>query len=205
MRPGNVVRAVAIIPIKGAATGKSRLAPVLDAAERARLVLWMLERVVEAASQAGLDVHVVGGDNPVERLCNELRCRWSPDRGGLNPSVEAALRQASAEGYQAAVVLPADLPHVQAGDVLRLLDALQDPQAVALAPSPDGGTNGLAMRLPPGLLPAFGPQSFARHRELATRAGLKAVVVQPAGLARDVDEPGDLTPDLMRWLRPPTR
>lgn len=199
------MRAVAIIPVKGAANGKSRLAPVLDAAGRARLVLRMLERVVEAAARAGLDVHVVGGDRDIECLCGELRCRWSPDLGGLNPSVEAALQQASAEGYQAAVVLPADVPYVQAGDVLCLLDALQDPQAVALVPSPDGGTNGLAMRLPPGLLPAFGPQSFARHRELASRAGLKPVVVQPAGLARDVDEPGDLTPDLMRWLRPPTR
>ena len=200
------MRAVAIIPVKGAAAGKSRLAPVLSGAERARLVLWMLERVVRAACQdAGLDVHVVGGDDPVARLCGELRCRWSPDRGGLNPSVEAALHQAAAEGYQVAVVLPADVPYVQAGDVLQLLEALQHPGVVALVPSPDGGTNALAMRLPPSVTPSFGPQSFARHREAVRHAGLEAVVLQPAGLVRDVDEPGDLTPELMQRALRPTR
>lgn len=192
------MRTVAIIPVKGAASGKTRLAPVLGAAERTRLVLRMLKRGARAARQAGLDVRVVGGDQVVERLCSELRCHWSPDRGGLNPSVEAALDQAAADGYQAAIVLPADVPYVQAGDILQLLDALEGPETVVLVPSPDGGTNALAVRLPARMAPSFGPGSFTRHQELAERAGLKTVVVQPAGLARDVDEPGDLTPDLMR-------
>ena len=190
-------RCVAIVPVKGAASSKSRLAPVLSAAERERLVLWMLARVVRAAQGAGLEVRAVGGDPPVATLCRELRCAWSGDRGGLNPSVTAALHEAAGDGYQVAVVLPADVPWVEPADILELLSALAEVDSVVLVPSPDGGTNALALHLPARLPACFGPSSFAHHREQATRAGLRVVVALPPGLVRDIDEPDDLTPDLL--------
>lgn len=191
---------VAIIPVKGALAGKSRLAPVLGPAARSRLVLWMLGRVALAARQAGLDVHVVGGDPPVVELCAEFGCTWSKDRGGLNPSVKAALDEATARGWQAALVLPGDVPWVRPGDISAVLGVLKNPSTIALVPSPDGGTNALALALPARLEPAFGPASFWRHRTLARRAGLRAVALRPAGLARDVDVPVDLTADLYRAI-----
>lgn len=191
------LKAVAIIPVKGGGEAKSRLVPVLGPAERERLVLWMLSRVVEAARGAGLDVRVVGGHEPVALACRALGCSWSGDLGGLNASVQVALREA-ARGYEAAVVLPVDLPWVRACDVRQVRGALQAPDAVVLVPSPDGGTNALAVRLPAPIAPSFGPGSFRRHARLALQAGLRVITLTPPGLLHDVDEPTDLTPELLR-------
>lgn len=197
------LRAVAIVPVKGGAGAKSRLEPALGPAERERLVVWMLERVVEAARGAGLDVRVVGGHEPVALACRALGCSWSADRGGLNASVHAALREASG-AYEAAVVLPVDLPWVRACDIEQVRGALGVCDAVVLVPSPDGGTNTLAVRLPAPITPSFGPGSFQRHARLATQAGLRVIPLRPPGLLRDIDEPTDLTPELLRRaLGPP--
>ena len=193
----------AIIPVKATAEAKSRLSSVLGLEARRALALGMLVRVAQTAAAAGCDVWVAGGDGPVADLCRRLGCRWLPDAGGLNASVADGLRRAWAAGYAAALVVPADVAWVRAAD-LRDLTGAARPGAVVLVPSPDGGTNAMALWLPPRVVPAFGPGSFRRHCRQARRAGLEVVERRPPGLLRDVDGPEDLTPqllaDCLKWF-----
>lgn len=195
-------RAVVVVPVKGCAEGKSRLAPVLSPEERARVVLWMLERVLHAARRGDFPVWVVGGDEPVARLCQRPGTRWSHDVGGLNRSVRAALDEAARWGYPAALVVPADVPLVEPEDLSELAEAVADPRTVALVPSVDGGTNALGQALPPPLEPSFGPGSYRRHRASAERAGLRVVTLRLPRLEWDVDTPDDLR-RLSQAVRPP--
>jgi 2-phospho-L-lactate guanylyltransferase len=62
-----------------------------------------------------------------------------------------------------------------------------------LVPSHDGkGTNALLMSPPGALQPSFGPGSFLRHLGQAVARKVDVEVLQPAGLAHDIDEPRDL-------------
>ena len=166
------------------------------------MVLWMLERVIQAARQAGFPVWVVGGDEPVARFCQRPGMRWLHDVGGLNPSVRAALYQGAASGYSAALVVAADVPLVEPEDLRELARAVAAPGTVALVPSPDGGTNAMGQALPPAVEPSFGPGSYRRHRASAEDAGLQVVTLELSRLAWDVDTPEDLLRLRQRGLVP---
>jgi len=181
----------AVIPIKAAATAKSRLADVLDAGERTELVETMLRHVVGAALDARL----------IDRVCLLGDTSGAPDGvtilpdagEGLNEAVQAALAEIARQGATRAVFVHGDLPQV-ASQELNLL-AAAPAGTVALAPDRHGtGTNAISLPLPEaaGFAFAFGPGSFARHRGEAERLYLRVEEIHSQGLARDVDEPGDL-------------
>jgi 2-phospho-L-lactate guanylyltransferase len=90
-------------------------------------------------------------------------------------------------------VLPADLPLLDAGDVLAVLQETgEGPSAVI---SPDGarsGTNALLIQ-PPEVLPfAFGTDSFEAHLGAARQRGLDVRICERPHLAFDLDTAGDL-------------
>jgi 2-phospho-L-lactate guanylyltransferase len=176
-----------LIPVKALDGAKSRLASALSREERAELMLRLLDGVVAAVREAGVERVTLVTPEPlalpgVERF---------DDRGlAWNDAIAAAMREV-VRGPLAAVV-SADLPLLAADDVAALIEATPA-RGVAIARAQDGGTNGVAMR-PPGAMPTcFGePQSAALHARLARAAGLEPVVVDLPGLAFDVDTPEDL-------------
>ncbi|MDE3194365.1 MAG: hypothetical protein KGN00_11830, partial [Chloroflexota bacterium] len=89
-------------------------------------------------------------------------------------------------------LLPADLAALRADDVAALLEAAEEADVVIAPDRRARGTNALVLRPPDALEPLFGPDSFAAHREAASRAGLRVRVVERAGLALDLDEADDL-------------
>lgn len=180
----------AIIPVKGTALGKQRLAGVLDAAARAALVGQMLDHVVAAARAApGIDrIALLGTARHGQG--DDVTLLADPGTG-LNPAIAGAVRQAEAAGATRVVILFADLPQVTAAEIARLAGG----DTIALAPDRhDTGTNGLALPLPAasGFTFGFGPDSFARHRAEAARLGLPCEIIRSPGLQRDIDEPADL-------------
>ncbi|MEK6709184.1 MAG: 2-phospho-L-lactate guanylyltransferase [Nitrospinota bacterium] len=192
MTPGPCI---ALVPARDFRTAKRRLASALDEGARDRLGRWMLGRVLGALEGArGVDrVAVLSDAAEVLALAGErgakgIRC---PARD-LNADLEAGRAWALKEGAGALLVVPADLPLLQAAEVERMLAAGREGGSAVLAPSPDGGTNGLLLR-PAGALPfAFGPESFARHWALAEARGLRAVRLESPGFGLDVDRPDDL-------------
>jgi 2-phospho-L-lactate/phosphoenolpyruvate guanylyltransferase len=184
----------AVVPVKDLRGTKSRLAPILDPGARAGLTLYMMGRVVAAIGGAGVeDVCVVSPDRIV---LNEAQGRGATPlvqkSRGLNPALEEGRRRALDLGARALLVLPADLPLLDAADVRAVLQVSEGTSAVI---SPDGarsGTNALLIR-PPGALPfAFGPDSFEAHLEAARGRGLEVRVCERPHLAFDLDTAEDL-------------
>lgn len=184
-----------VVPVKDLRGTKSRLTPILDPGARAGLTLYMMGRVVGAVREAGVeDVCVISPDAIV---LDEARRRGAAvlpqESRGLNPALEEGRRRALDRGAMALLVLPADLPLLDAEDVRAVLEAAAESSVVI---SPDGarsGTNALLIRPPDALPFAFGPGSFEAHLGAASRRGLDVTVCERPHLAFDLDTAGDLT------------
>jgi len=187
-----------IIPHRGLAASKTRLAPVLSPEERMALGARLLTRVLEVARQAADDVVVISPSASLAALVEAAGARLSVQRGlGLNAGLDQARREALSDGVDTLLVFHGDLPNLQASEVDALLTACPSPRGVAIAPDRAGtGTNGLCLR-PPGIIEfAFGDGSFARHQAEAQAAAARLEIVRLPGLAFDLDTPADLA----RWL-----
>jgi 2-phospho-L-lactate guanylyltransferase len=194
MRP--MLHTAAVIPVRSLEGAKSRLGDVLDAEERRDLVTRLLLRTIAAARGAGVDEVLVVSDD-AETLEVATAAGATPvaqHRPGLNAGLDEARARAVEGGAAILVVLPADLPLVDAAAVDALVRAVgsgPDP-AVVLVPDRHGsGTNALALRGPEVIGFAFGPSSRAAHAALAAEAGAHLVELD-SPLAIDLDTPDDL-------------
>ncbi|HEX6709569.1 MAG TPA: 2-phospho-L-lactate guanylyltransferase [Rubrobacter sp.] len=185
----------AVVPVKDLRGTKSRLAPVLDPGARAGLTLYMMGRVVAALREAGVeDVCVVSPDRIV--LAEAQRRGAIPlvqESRGLNPALEEGRRRALDLGASSLLVLPADLPLLDAEDVQAVLEEAGEGPSVVI--SPDGarsGTNALLIRPPDAIPFAFGPDSFEAHLEAARSRKLDVRVCERCHLAFDLDTANDL-------------
>jgi 2-phospho-L-lactate guanylyltransferase len=187
-----------IVPHRGLAAAKTRLAPVLDHDERIALARTLLVRVLGVAQQAVEDVVVISPSAELEPIVAEAGARLAVQRGmGLNAGLDQAREAAVAEGVERLLVLHGDLPNLAAEDVLALMDAAGGLPSVAIAPDRLGtGTNGLALSPPGAIGFRFGTGSLAAHRTEAEAAGMEPAMVMRPGLAFDLDTPEDLA----RWL-----
>ena len=175
-----------LLPVKSFCDAKLRLAPALGPAERQRLARTMATHVLACA--APLPVAVVCDD--VEVACwardHHALVIWEPERG-LNRAVEAGVERLGVEGAERVIVAHADLAF--AGT----LAWVGDFAGVTLVPDRrDDGTNVACVPTGSGFTFSYGPGSFARHRDEASRLGLPLRVVHDPRMGRDVDLPSDL-------------
>jgi len=187
-----------IVPHRGLAASKTRLAPILSPDERTALAGRLLAQVLEAARGAADEVVVISPSAALAGIVEAAGAHLSVQRGlGLNAGLRQARDEALVDGVDLLAVLHGDLPNLATADVRELLGACPLPRGVAIAPDKAGiGTNGLSLRPPTAIGFGFGEGSFARHEAEARDAGLPMVIVQRPGLAFDLDTPADLA----RWL-----
>jgi 2-phospho-L-lactate guanylyltransferase len=187
-----------IVPHRGLAAAKTRLAPVLDDGEREGLARRLLEQVLGVAHEACGDVVVITPSEALEPLVAAAGARLVVQRGlGLNAGLEQARREAIADGVTTLLILHGDLPNLGADDIAALLEALPEGGGVAIAPDRAGtGTNGLALRPPDAIGFGFGVGSLGAHAAKAEEAGVALAEVHRPGLAFDLDTPADLA----RWI-----
>ncbi len=185
----------AVVPVKDLWGTKSRLKPILDPGARAGLTLYMMGRVVSAISGAGVEnVCVVSPDRIVLAEAGERGATpLLQESRGLNPALEEGRRWARERGGSSLLVLPADLPLIDAEDVSAVLEGGGGTPSMTI--SPDGahsGTNALLLR-PPDVLPfVFGPGSYEAHLWAARERGLDIRVSERPHLAFDLDTAEDL-------------
>ncbi|WP_376795782.1 2-phospho-L-lactate guanylyltransferase [Thermogemmatispora sp.] len=191
--------------MKVLAAAKGRLAGHLSPAQRAQLVLSMLEHVVTTLRASGLfsRIVVVSADERVRACAAAWGAEgWPEEQPGHNAALEAAARRLRAEGVTALLTISADLPLLRREEIGDLLAQAQR-YPVVLAPAHDGqGTNALLLR-PPLLLPyLFGEGSLQRYSEAARGRHLACVRYESLGLALDIDTPEDLQRSGLaeRWL-----
>ena len=183
-----------LIPVKSPRRSKTRLLPVLDADECARLCLAMLTDVLQAAAAAEsvAGVAVVTADETAAGLARDAGAEVLADEADdLCGALDAAAHEMASRGADAVVVLPADVPTVSAADI----DALVAKHERGLTICPairDGGTNALICS-PPAAVPfCFGSDSARKHGERAAQHGAPFTRLAQPAFFRDVDLPEDL-------------
>jgi 2-phospho-L-lactate guanylyltransferase len=186
----------AIVPVRGLPAGKKRLAALLSVDQRNRLVRAMLSDVVETlrAAPAVDAISILSADAVAAREAERLGVdflRQPEGVVGLNAGLAYAQEQVAGRS-DALLIVPADLPLVTPGDVASLIAPLAPGPAVAIAPSRDNGTNGLFLRPPAAIAPAYGPESASLHQEAARRAGIAVHLVDEPRWRLDLDTPEDL-------------
>lgn len=191
----------AIVPIKTLESAKRRLADVLAPEERRALMLAMARDVLTALCRC----RTLSGVLIVSRTpeADALAQSFGTERFAESPDADlsSALRQAAEHlrdhlGARGVMVVPADVPLVDADEIDRIL---AEHDAVTIIPDDEQlGTNGLICTPPTRIPFAFDGRSFRPHLDTATAAGAAPRVVASAHFALDVDTPDDLREVLRR-------
>jgi len=185
-----------LIPVKNSSSAKQRLAAVLDQPSRTALAQAMLWDVLTAL-QGWKDrppVAVVTSDPYAVSLAEEYRFEIiaDPQNPGETGAIELATRVCVERGVEGTLVIPADIPLIQAWELEEILKHAPAEGSV-LVPAADGRGTNAAFRRPADLFPLrFGNESFKPHQAAAQDTGKPCVVLNLPGLAVDVDNPSDL-------------
>jgi 2-phospho-L-lactate guanylyltransferase len=186
-----------VIPVKPLNQAKTRLAQVLTPQERQQLAENMLRHVLGVVQHIPqiMGTLVISRDNKALAISREYGARTVQESGApeLNSALMRATQVISRLNGSAILILPADLPLLQAEDVQAIIRMGEhEPSMVIATDQHHDGTNALFTR-PPGLIDyAYGPGSFNRHVEKAHGVGAEVHVYQSDRLSLDIDMPADL-------------
>jgi 2-phospho-L-lactate/phosphoenolpyruvate guanylyltransferase len=191
-----------IVPVRGLAAGKSRLAPVLNQAERATLNRELLERTLavvnewSGAPQRTIVVSSCPHALALARKTGAMAVREGTRAVGQNRAASLGVTRAAAQGALHFLVVSCDLPYLGTGALRALVSASGGGKQVVLAPDKAGtGTNAVLVGAGADFQFAFGPASLMAHQGIARRVGLAVSLVQREDLQFDLDTPVDLA----RW------
>jgi 2-phospho-L-lactate guanylyltransferase len=187
---------VILIPVKNLSAAKQRLAAVLDQPARTELARAMLHDVVVALSgwTRRPACALVTSDPFAIELARQYDFEVIPDPAnpGETGAIEMATQICVARGIDSTLVIPADIPLIQASE-LELILAHAPEEGSVLAPAADGRGTNAAFRRPADLFPLrFGNDSFKPHLATARATGKPCIVLQLPSIAVDVDNPEDL-------------
>ena len=186
----------ALVPVKRFARAKARLAGLLDVQEREQLARIMLEDVLTSLRklEALTGILVVTGDDNAKEIANAHGACLVDDslENGPNAAIRLALPVLREAGADAMIVVPADVPHLDADELLPIIRTLSGQSIALVCAARDGGTNLFGCSPVDLIEPCFGADSFARHIDAANRASIEPRVFTCSSLAYDIDRPQDV-------------
>jgi len=185
-----------LIPVKSLANAKQRLASVLDQPTRTQLAQAMLFDVLEALGTWANrpEVSIVTSDPFALELARRFHFQIIADNANRSETdaIEMATRFCEGRGVDSTLVIPGDIPLIQAGELGKILESAPTEGSV-LVPAGDGRGTNAAWRRPAGLFPLrFGNDSFKPHLAAARATQKPCVVLSLPGVALDIDNPSDL-------------
>jgi 2-phospho-L-lactate guanylyltransferase len=187
----------ALVPVRGLAGAKKRLASCLTIDQREGLALAMLTDMIEALrAAAGVDrIVVVSADAELLRHAGEAGAEVlaEGERRGLNAAVAAAATRLEAEGVHRLLTIPGDVPLIEPLEVDALFREHAPHAPVVLVPSAAGtGTNGLLTSPPTVVEPHFEGASLQAHLAACHERALQARVAECPSFRLDIDTAEDL-------------
>jgi 2-phospho-L-lactate guanylyltransferase len=189
------MRTAAILPVKRFPLAKQRLGESVADSLRADLARAMVGDVLSTLRDcAAIDATIVVTCEPlVAAAASYTGATVVEDSLEQGQSAAASLGVARAlqDGFERALCVPGDCPTLDPDELAKLLAG--ETREVVIVPDRHGsGTNGLLLAPPDALSPSFGPNSRARHEQLARDAGVSWRISQPASLLLDIDTGEDL-------------
>ena len=139
-------------------------------------------------------VAVVSSDPYAVELATEYGFEIIPDpeNPGETGAIELATQVCVERGVDSTLVIPADIPLIQASELQEILKHTPVEGSV-LVPAADGRGTNAAFRRPANLFPLrFGNDSFKPHHAAAQATGKPCVILSLPGIAVDVDNSEDL-------------
>jgi 2-phospho-L-lactate guanylyltransferase len=187
----------AVVPVKPLRLGKSRLAGVLSSERRYELNQRLLENTLKVLIQVKEieRVLVISRDPQVLAIARDHGAHTLQEGGisNLNKALEKATRLARSFAVQGVLVVPADLPLLNAEDLQEMIRLAEHPPVVVIAPDRHRlGTNALLVNPLGALRYAFGRGSFNTHCQVSLCSEVRLEVAELARLAVDLDMPDDL-------------
>lgn len=185
-----------LVPIKTLANGKQRTSAVLTAAERPQLAEAMARDVLSAlaACPSNPPVSVVTGDAAAAAMAREFGFAVIHDseNAGESEAIAMATAECDRRGVEWTMVVPADIPLVNAAEIEAVLRAMPA-RGVVIVPSWEERGSNTVLRRPASLIPLrFGNDSFLPHLAAVKATGAECVVLRFPGIALDIDTPADL-------------
>jgi 2-phospho-L-lactate/phosphoenolpyruvate guanylyltransferase len=184
-----------LLPVKNLVKAKQRLASALDQSTRTELAQLMLSDVVAAiAAFAGDEVALATSDPFATELAGRFGFEVIRDESNISETdaIEMATRTCEARGVQSTLVIPADIPLIEAAELRAIYQASPDAGSVLVPSTDKRGTNAV-LRRPASLFPLrFGNDSFTPHLSAAIATNKSCVVLSLPRVGLDIDTPEDL-------------
>jgi 2-phospho-L-lactate guanylyltransferase len=185
----------AILPVKSLSQSKSRLSRVLSPAERAALTQHLLAQTIQTLQQvpAISDILVVSRDETVLALARHAHTRtFTESEPNLKTAVTQATKYATLQGADQILIIPADLPFLQAHEIQNLLNKAASEKTSIISPDQTNtGTN--ALILPPltNFKFQYGIDSYHKHLIEADRLHIAMQTIRSPGISFDLDTEAD--------------
>ena len=173
---------------------KSRLAEVLNGGEREEFAELLLADVLGEVRRARLlrFCRVVSPDRGILEMAERTGVRTVQEKNaaGFDTAVTRGLR--GVQGSPDVLIIPADLPLLEARELVHLLKIRSEGSGTVIAPSRAfDGTNAMLFSLSAPVPLSYDDDSFWNHLSGAARHGLSVRVCTEPGLLFDVDTPSD--------------
>jgi 2-phospho-L-lactate guanylyltransferase len=186
----------AVVPFKGTAQAKQRLASALTAPQRHTLALAMLGDVLQtlaAVDELG-GVLVVTADAAATALAAQFGAQVSAYHAceGHTGAVLGAVSGLLDRGL-GLMTVPGDVPLVTPDDIRQLLAAHAPGAGFTIVPARDDLGSNSVLCTPADAVPLrFGDNSFFPHLDAARAHGIEPQIVRLPRIALDIDTPEDL-------------
>jgi 2-phospho-L-lactate guanylyltransferase len=192
------MRTAAVLPVKRLGLAKRRLRAAVEQPLRGELAYAMVSDVLDALCRCrSLERTIVVTADA--RAASAARERGADvllenDEQGQSAAALSGIKRALEAGFERVLCVPGDCPALDPAQLESLLAPRHAERGeVVIVPDRHGtGTNALLLAPPDAIAPAFGPDSFQRHRRLTEAASLACRVERPSSLLLDIDTGEDL-------------
>ena len=193
-----MIKIFAIVPAKKFEKSKTRLSALLDAKERIQLSGLMLEETLSvlASAKSLRQIVVVSSDWRAGELAASHGAKFLHEEkeSGVNSAVELADRYCTDQGADATVVIPQDLPLLNAFDI-NAVCCLADKEkggCIVICPSLRyDGTNLLLRKPPLAIKTYYDSDSYESHMKAAAKLDISTKLYFSRKLMTDIDTPED--------------
>jgi 2-phospho-L-lactate guanylyltransferase len=191
------MKTFAIVPVKRFENAKTRLSSILDIDDRIRLSSLMLEDTVKTLSSVTslFQIVIVSADKRAEEWATKHRINFLLEERekGVNSAIALADSYCMREAADATVVIPLDLPLLDAIEVSRACElAENENKCIVICPSLRYDGTNMLLRKPPSVIATFyESDSYNMHLKAAIKLGVPVKHLFSKSVMYDIDTPED--------------